>query len=92
MPELGTAMSAGGYRSLARRAPLSIGGLLDLVEIDTRSVRTIGAEPDQLLLCATAADVRRVVVGGRVAASAGRLADGRQPADMLAEALEEVAA
>ncbi len=90
LPELGAAMSAGGYRSLGQRPPLSIGGPLDLIEIDPRSMRTIGAEPDQLLLCATAADIRRVVVGGRIAASAGALADGRQPAEMLAAALEEV--
>jgi formiminoglutamate deiminase len=92
LPELGVAMSTGGYRSLSRRPPLSVGGPLDLIELDTRSVRTIGAEPDQLILCATAADVSRVVVGGRLVASAGALADGRLPADMLAEALEEVSA
>lgn len=90
LPELGVAMSTGGYRSLSRRPPLSVGGPLDLVELDTRSVRTIGAEPDQLILCATAADVSRVVVGGRLVASGGALTDGRLPADMLAEALEEV--
>lgn len=89
--ELGGAMSASGYRALGHRAPLTVGGPLDLVEIDTRSVRTIGAEPPQLLLCATASDVGRVVVGGRVVASAGSLQNGVRPADLLAEALEEVA-
>lgn len=92
MSELGAAMSGSGYRSLGHRAPLTIGGPLDLIEIDTRSVRTIGAEPAQLLLCATASDVGRVVVGGRIVAVAGVLVGGRRPADMLAEALEEMTA
>lgn len=92
LPELGAAMSAAGYRSLGHRAPLTVGGPLDLVELDTQSVRTIGAEPEQLLLCATASDVGRVVVGGRVVASGGSLVDGRHPADLLAAALEELVA
>lgn len=90
MPELAAAMSESGYRSLGHPAPLTIGGPLDLVEIDTRSVRTIGAEPAQLLLSATASDVGRVVVGGRLVAEAGALADGRRPEDLLADALREV--
>lgn len=92
MRELGGAMSAGGYRSLGHSAPLTVGGPLDLVEIDPRSVRTIGAEPEQLILCASASDVQRVVVGGRIVSSAGSLIDGRRPADLLAEVLEEIAA
>lgn len=88
--ELGGAMSAGGYRSLGHRAPLTVGGPLDLVEIDVRSLRTVGAEPAQLLLCASASDVGRVIVGGSIVASSGSLVDGRRPAELLAEALEEV--
>ena len=90
MPELGTAMSAAGYRSLGHAAPLTVGGPLDLVEIDTGSVRTVGAEMEQILLCATASDVQRVIVGGRVVATAGTLADGSRPAELLSAALEEV--
>lgn len=91
LPELADAASAGGYRSLGHRPAGAVGGPLDLVEIDTDSVRTVGADPAQLLLCATASDVRRVVVGGRVVAEAGLLADGTSPAELLATALAEVA-
>ncbi|TQJ31839.1 formimidoylglutamate deiminase [Microbacterium sp. SLBN-146] len=90
MAELGAAMSESGYRSLGHPAPLTVGGPLDLIEIDTRSARTIGAEPAQLVLCATASDIRRVVVGGRVVAEEAALADGRRPEDMLADAIAEV--
>ena len=91
LPELSRALGADGYRSLGLAAPLAVGGPLDLVELDTRSVRTTGAETDQLLLCATASDVRRVVVGGRIVAEDGVLTSGERPADLLASALEEFA-
>lgn len=89
--ELSRALGAGGYRSLGLAAPLAVGGPLDLVELDTRSARTAGADPEQLLLCATASDVTRVIVGGRVVAENGALAGGERPADLLASALEEFA-
>jgi formiminoglutamate deiminase len=92
MTELGQAMSGSGYGSLGHRPPLTIGGPLDLIEIDTRSVRTIGAEPAQLALCATASDILRVVVGGRIVAAGGALVNGRRPEDLLAEAIAEVTA
>ena len=87
--ELSRALGAEGYRSLGLAAPLAVGGPLDLVELDTRSARTAGADPEQLLLCATASDVTRVIVGGRVVAENGALAGGERPADLLASALEE---
>jgi formiminoglutamate deiminase len=89
--ELFRVLGAEGYRSLGLAAPLTVGGPLDLVELDTRSTRTIGAEPEQLLLCATASDVKRVIVGGRVVAADGALADGARPAELLTSALEEFA-
>jgi formiminoglutamate deiminase len=89
--ELSRALGADGYRSLGLAAPLTIGGPLDLAELDARSARTIGAAPEQLLLCATAADVTRVFVGGRLVAEDGALVGGERPADLLASALGEFA-
>lgn len=55
---------------------LVIGGLADLVTIDLTSVRTAGSVPEHALatavFAATAADVRHVVVGGRVVVADGR--------------------
>jgi formiminoglutamate deiminase len=84
--------SANGYRSLGwGRHGLRAGDPLDLVELDTASLRTTGADPAQLALVATAADVRRVVVGGRLIAEDGRLRreDGGtvEPGRLLAEAV-----
>ena len=56
----------GGYEALGLPGGLGVGAPADLVEIDAGSVRTAGAAPAQLPLVATAADVRRVVVGGRL--------------------------
>ena len=64
--ELGTLVSADGYRSLGHRGGLAVGAWCDLVEVDAQSVRTRGALPEQIGFSATAADVRRVFVGGVV--------------------------
>lgn len=56
----------GGYGALGLPAPARVGGPLDLVELDDRSLRTAGSEPLQIVLTATAADVRRTVIGGAV--------------------------
>lgn len=58
--------SAGGYASLGLAQPARVGGPLDLVELDPNSIRTAGSRPGQLPLTATAADVRRTIVGGNV--------------------------
>ena len=58
--------SAGGYGSLGLAEPARPGGPLDLVELDPVSIRTAGSRIDQLPLAATAADVKRTIVGGRV--------------------------
>lgn len=55
-----------GYSALGLGAPARLGGPLDLVELDAGSVRTAGGAIEQLPLTATAADVRRTIVGGRV--------------------------
>lgn len=83
--ELEAARSAGGFRSVGVS---NWSG--DTVTVDPASVRTAGVAADQLLYAATATDVREVTVGGRIAARAGRLADGRDPAAMLEVAISRV--
>ncbi|HEY5224442.1 MAG TPA: formimidoylglutamate deiminase [Microbacteriaceae bacterium] len=60
---------AGGYRALGL-APgsggIAVGEYCDLVELNPNSLRTSGAESTQLPMVATASDVTRVVIGGRV--------------------------
>jgi formiminoglutamate deiminase len=58
--------SAGGYGSLGLAEPARLGGPLDLVELDPFSLRTAGSRIEQLPLAATAADVKRTIVGGRI--------------------------
>ncbi|KJQ55261.1 formimidoylglutamate deiminase [Microbacterium sp. SA39] len=87
--ELLTAGTAAGYESLGLgRHTLAVGDPLDLVEVNTTSLRTTGSDPAQLALTATSSDVERVVVGGRVVAERGRLT-GRsaRPETLLAEAI-----
>ncbi len=74
--QLVVAASTAGYASLglrgrqprrsAAQAHLGTGDYCDLVEVSTTSIRTAGTRGEQLPLVATAADVRRVVVGGEV--------------------------
>ncbi len=85
--ELDAARSAGGYRALGSPGGLVVGAPADLIEVDAGSARTAGAELAQLPLVATAADVTRVLVGGRLVAEGGRLADGRSPAALLVSSL-----
>ncbi|MGH8827087.1 MAG: amidohydrolase family protein, partial [Jiangellaceae bacterium] len=51
---------------------LEVGARADLVAIRLDTPRTAGAEPDQIVLAAGAADVDTVVVDGRTVVSAGR--------------------
>lgn len=81
--ELDAARSTAGSRSLGLHGGIAVGAPCDLVEVDPTSVRTTGSAVPQLVLTATASDVRRVVVGGTVRAVDGRLADDRAPADLL---------
>ncbi len=66
---------------------IAVGAPADLVSIDLGSVRTAGCRIDQVVLAATAADVRTVVSGGRVVAVDGR----HELAGDLAAAIEELA-
>ncbi|WP_241987377.1 formimidoylglutamate deiminase [Cryobacterium glucosi] len=91
-PELTETLTRGGYASLGLgTGGLQVGAWLDLVELDTASVRTVGAGPDQLPLVATASDVRRVIVGGRIIASDGLLVSpAADPAVLLCAALHRI--
>jgi formiminoglutamate deiminase len=90
--ELDAARSAGGYRGLGLPGGLVAGAPADLIEIDPASPRTAGSALPQLPIAATAADVTRVIVGGRVVGENGLLADGRSPAGLLNAALEALRA
>ncbi|MDL5351654.1 formimidoylglutamate deiminase [Microbacterium sp. zg-YB36] len=89
--ELTTALTEHGYRALGRTGGIRVGADCDLVEIDATSARTVGADPAQVVLAATATDVQRVIVGGQVRARAGTLcrpSGGHVgPAHLLAAAL-----
>ncbi|EHR60627.1 formimidoylglutamate deiminase [Saccharomonospora cyanea] len=58
-----------GWPEAGRIAP---GAPCDLVAVRDDTPRTAGAEPDQVPLVASAADVATVVVGGRIMASEGK--------------------
>ena len=76
-PSLLRAATANGYASLgwATGGVLQPGALADFVTVDLRSVRTagVGAEHavEAAVFAATAGDIQRVVVGGRLVADAG---------------------
>ena len=67
------ASSAAGYASVgwAGGGVLAAGAPADFVAVRTDTVRTTGCRPDQIVYAATAADVDRVVVGGRTVVADG---------------------
>jgi len=72
-----------GWPDAGRLEP---GARADLVAVRLDSIRTAGSAPEQVLLCATAADVDTVVVGGQAVVEDGRhrLGDvGRLLADAI---------
>jgi len=86
--QLLAAASTNGYASLGLGdTGLRPGGLCDLVEVSTESVRTVGSAPAQLPLTATASDVLRVVVHGVIVADSGRLVSAGGVADRLPGAM-----
>jgi cytosine/adenosine deaminase-related metal-dependent hydrolase len=68
---------------------IAVGAPADLVAIRVDSVRTAGAEPEQLVMCASAQDVEVVVVGGLVRARAGNHLTYGDPGPLLAAAIEQ---
>ncbi|WP_109773768.1 formimidoylglutamate deiminase [Quadrisphaera granulorum] len=94
--DLTTAMTSGGRAASggtiagAAVGSLAVGEPCDFVVIDSRSTRTAGADPDQLVLCATASDVTEVLVGGRTVAAHGKHAQLGDPGALLARAVEDL--
>jgi formiminoglutamate deiminase len=85
--ELVTAASAAGYASLGwDGGSITDGALADFLVVAADSVRTVGSCPDQIVHSATAADVRRVVVGGETVVDDGEHSLG-PVAPQLAKAL-----
>jgi cytosine/adenosine deaminase-related metal-dependent hydrolase len=78
VPSLLEAATVAGHRCLGwpDAGRLAVGSLADLVTVDLGSVRTAGSGSNQALatavFAASAADVRHVVVGGRVVVADGR--------------------
>ena len=72
--ELLAAATAHGATSLGLRPNgFAVGDPADLVELDPDSPRTRGADPDRVVLAATAADVRTTVIAGRELHGSGRI-------------------
>ncbi|HZB49611.1 MAG TPA: formimidoylglutamate deiminase [Mycobacteriales bacterium] len=90
--ELLTAASQAGYDSLgwSGGGRIAVGAPADFVVVRSDSVRTIGAEPGQIALAATAADIDRVVVAGQIVVTDGEHRIG-PVAPLLRKALEGVA-
>ena len=89
--ELVAAASAAGYDSLGwDGGRITEGALADFLVVAGDSVRTIGSCPDQVIHAATAADVRRVVVGGETVVDDGEHRLG-PVAPLLAKALARLA-
>jgi len=85
--ELVAAASAAGYDSLGwDGGRITQGALADFLVVAADSVRSVGSCPDQVIHAATAADVRRVVVGGETVVENGEHRLG-PVAPLLAKAL-----
>jgi formiminoglutamate deiminase len=90
--ELVDALTAAGHASLGwpESGRLAVGAPCDLVAIRLGTQRTVGVEPGQVVLAATASDVDTVIVGGRVVVSGGVHMLG-DVGSLLADALAAVA-
>jgi formiminoglutamate deiminase len=88
-PQLVAALTSGGHSSLGRpqAGRLAPGAPADLVAVRLDSARTAGSLPAQVVHSATAADVNRVVVGGRTTVADGTHVLGDVGA-LLREAIE----
>lgn len=83
-----TALTAAGHTALgwAGNGRIAPGAAADLVAVRTDTVRTAGADPGQLVLAASGADVDTVVTGGRVVVRDGTHERG-DVASLLARAI-----
>ncbi|MGI4894504.1 MAG: formimidoylglutamate deiminase [Janthinobacterium lividum] len=89
--ELVAALTTGGHRSLALPGgTLAVGQPCDLVAVDTRSVRTAGSDPGQLVLSATSSDVTDVVVAGEARVRDRVHATVANPAELLIDTLQRL--
>jgi formiminoglutamate deiminase len=88
-PELLAAATAAGHRSLGwdDAGLISVGARADLVAVALDTPRTAGTAPGQVLMSASAADVRTVVVDGRVVVRDGQHVLG-DVGRMLTEAID----
>lgn len=84
--ELVRAVTQDGHRSLgwSDAGRLAVGCRADLVQLRMDTVRTAGALPEQLILVATASDVARVVVDGKLVVEDGRHLHHPEPGRELA--------
>ncbi len=81
----------GGLRAQGRpRSGLEPGSVCDLMVLDSRSVRTAGSDPAQLVYSATAQDVTDVIIGGAPAVRNGRHLRLGDPAELLGAVLEKM--
>jgi formiminoglutamate deiminase len=90
-PELLTAATRAGYDSLdwPGGGQIVAGAPADFVVVGSDTARTAGADPDQIVLAATAADIDRVVVAGQTVVSDGEHRLG-PVGPLLTKALEEL--
>ncbi len=87
--DLVLAATLGSHRAIGSRGgQLSVGAPADFVAVRTDSARTAGADPAQLVMCASAADVAVVVIGGRVRARDGVHETWGEPGVLLARVIE----
>jgi cytosine/adenosine deaminase-related metal-dependent hydrolase len=88
--ELLESASAGAAAAMGTPvAGIAVGMACDLMAVNPGTVRTVGSEPGQLPLSASAADVSAVVVAGDLLAVNGRHRRLGWPAELLADALKE---
>ena len=66
---------------------LEVGAPADLVAVRTDSARTAGADPAQLVMCASAQDIDVVVVGGLVRVRSGKHLNYGDPGPVLSTAI-----
>ena len=87
--DLVRAATAASHRAIGSPGgAIEVGAPADLVALRTDSARTAGADPAQLVMTASAADVAVVVTGGRVQARNGKHVRLGDPGRLLARAIE----